>query len=327
LGKRGNPRLRILEEVARYHELTAEQLSRLLSYTHRFTQLQCQNLAYPKDKTDPIMLQAVRAERPAADTRLGNPPYVYVLAKSGWDHLFAEGYPVRKRFRPSEEIARAGTPHMAAVNDVLINAHLLNTQVPDIQLSSFVHDREFRSDPLRFGVADNAGKRKMRNLRPDLLLDFRIPKDRLRYMFAIELNVTHVDERRWRDVIRRYCFCLPSYEERFGTRTLVVATLIQSRSRFPRPVRPAKWRMTVPELREREVEEAKLQNRLIDLLRWTEKELTNLNLEAEADFFRFSTAPLDLLTPKALFTSAHFVMPFGKSPAPLIPYRSEGNGN
>ena len=41
----GRPEVRILEAVNRFDQITAEQLSRYLSYSFRYTQDKCKNLA------------------------------------------------------------------------------------------------------------------------------------------------------------------------------------------------------------------------------------------------------------------------------------------
>src|SRR5215207_8513352 len=113
------PRIRILSEMPVYHELTAEQLTRILGYSYRYIQDECKKLSSLN------MLQSVPVEKKPRDARVGNLPYVYVLGTAGREYLLSEGHIVWPRWRPEEEKDRAGYLHTLAVNDVLINARNL----------------------------------------------------------------------------------------------------------------------------------------------------------------------------------------------------------
>jgi hypothetical protein len=62
------------------------------------------------------------------------------------------------------------------------------------------------------------------------------------------------------------------------------------------------------------------------MLRWTEAELTKLNLQAEADLFCFSSTPLNKMTPEDLFFSPDWAIPFDSTPRPLMQYEADTEG-
>src|SRR5215216_2945334 len=305
------PRIRILSELPVYHELTAEQLTRILGYSYRYMQDECKNLSAKSVN----MLQSVPVEKKPRDARVGNLPYVYVLGSTGRQYLLSEGHTVWPRWRPEEEKDRAGYLHTLAVNDVLINARVLQKDHPGFLLENFVHEREFRSEPIQVTTPDRVTPV---NLRPDLWLDLRDYNTRKRYVYSVEVNLTHLDRKRFVKKLRLYLNSRDeSYEKRFGTQIHVVLFVIQTRSHFPRPYRTPGYQPTQEELKNREIESIRRENRVMDFNRWTEEELTRAGEEKEASFFRFSCAPLDTLTPSKFFFSPHFYIPFDTAPSPL----------
>ena len=311
------PRIRILSELPVYHELTAEQLTRILGYSYRYMQDECKNLSAKSVN----MLQSVPVEKKPRDARVGNLPYVYVLGSTGRQYLLSEGHTVWPRWRPEEEKDRAGYLHTLAVNDVLINARVLQKDHPGFLLENFVHEREFRSEPIQVTTPDRVTPV---NLRPDLWLDLRDYNTRKRYVYSVEVNLTHLDRKRFVKKLRLYLHSRnESYEKRFGTQIHVVLFVIQTRSHFPRPYRAPGYQPTQQELKNREIESIRGQNRLMDFKRWTEEELTRAGEISDASFFRFSASPLDTLTPSEFFFSPHFFIPFVDSPSPLIPWKVE----
>jgi len=311
------PRIRILSEMPVYHELTAEQLTRILGYSYRYIQDECKKLS----ANEANMLQSVPVEKKPRDARVGNLPYVYVLGSTGRQYLLSEGHTVWPRWRPEEEKDRAGYLHTLALNDVLINARTLQNEHPGFILENFVHERVFHSEPIRV-VSPN--KSTPENLRPDLWLDIRDYNTRKMYAYSVEVNLTHLDRKRFVKKLRLYLNSRASgYKERFGTQIHVVLFVIQTRSHFPRPYRDISYQPTPQELKNREIESIRGQNRLMDFNRWTEEELTRAGEISDASFFRFSCAPLDTLTPSEFFFSPHFYVPFVDSPSPLIPWKVE----
>ena len=314
------PRIRILSEMPVYHELTAEQLTRILGYSYRYMQDECKKLSAKSVN----MLQSVPVEKKPRDARVGNLPYVYVLGTAGREYLLSEGHIVWPRWRPEEEKDRAGYLHTLAVNDVLINARTFGKEHPGFVLENFVHERVFRSEPIQVTTPDRVTPV---NLRPDLWLDLRDYNTRKRYVYSVEVNLTHLDRKRFVKKIRQYLQSRTgAYEERFDTNIHVVLFVIQTRSHFPRPYRTPGYQPTPQELKNREIESVRGQNRLMDFKRWTEEELTRAGEEKEASFFRFTCTPLAMLSPSEFFFSPHFYMLFATSPSSLIPRKVEGQG-
>jgi hypothetical protein len=310
------PRIRILSEMPVYHELTAEQLTRILGYSYRYMQDEC------KELTSLNMLQSVPVEKKPRDARVGNLPYVYVLGSLGRQYLLSEGHIVWPRWRPEEERERAGYLHTLALNDVLINVRTLQNSHPGIVLENFVHERVFRSKPIRITTPMKATPE---NLRPDLWLDIKDYNTRKRYVYSVEVNLTHLDRKRFIKKLRLYLHSRTSaYQARFDTQIHVVLFVIQTRSHFPRPYRESGYKPTPIELKNREIESIRRQNRLMDFKRWTEEELVRAGETPDASFFRFSCTRLDSLTPSEFFFSPHFFVPFMDSPSPLIPKEVEG---
>jgi hypothetical protein len=311
------PRTRILSEMPIYHELTAEQLTRILVYSYRYMQDECKKLSSLN------VLQSVPVEKKPRDARVGNLPYVYVLGTEGRQYLFSEGHIVRPRWRPEEEKDRAGYLHTLALNDVLINARTLEKEHPSVVLENFVHERVFRSKPIRVTSPERIAPE---NLRPDLWLDIKDYSTRKRYVYSVEVNLTHLDRKRFIKKIRLYLNSRTgAYKERFDTQIHVVLFVIQTRSHFPRPYREPGFKPTQQELKNREIESIRRQNRLMDFKRWTEEELTRAGEEREASFFRFSCTALDTLSPSEFFFSPHFYVSFDTAPSPLIPKEVEEN--
>jgi len=162
------------------------------------------------------------------------------------------------------------------------------------------------------------------NLRPDLWLDVRDYSARKRYVYSVEVNLTHLDRKRFIKKIKLYLNSRTSgYKERFGTQIHVVLFVIQTRSHFPRPYREPGYKPSIQELKNKEIEFIRRQNRLLDFKRWTEEELTRAGEISDASFFRFSATALDSLTPSEFFFTPHFFVPFDTAPSPLIPWKVE----
>src|SRR5215203_4858165 len=100
----GRPEEIILVAINLFDQLTAEQLSRHLSYSFRYTQSICKTLAEKK------YLQRLTLPK---RTQGGGVPYVYTLARKGRQYLSTQdadsGVKVKSRYRPSEVRARFHT--------------------------------------------------------------------------------------------------------------------------------------------------------------------------------------------------------------------------
>ena len=139
------------------------------------------------------------------------------------------------------------------------------------------------------------------------------------YRLCIEVNLTPVEQKRWRQKVRSYFYCLPAYKARFDTDAIVVAVMVASPIDFPR--RRTDSPATEEEVLEREREEKRREKRLEDMLHWTELELRELGALHEADLFCFGQITTDSLTPSTLFTDPRFFVPTQEAPDALIPDR------
>src|SRR5215204_658649 len=151
----------IMEALSMFRYLTAEQLSRYLGLSHHYTQVTCQELTAQK---------FLLALTPTKQLQAGSVPYVYTLAakgqrfvaEEGLEHIEdavpidSEGSGKRRRFRPSEERAKTFTLlHSLAVNEVLIQAKLLEKEDASITLSRFVTEQGFLEHPIEVQTGDN----------------------------------------------------------------------------------------------------------------------------------------------------------------------------
>jgi hypothetical protein len=117
---------------------------------------------------------------------------------------------------------------------------------------------------------------------------------------------------------------MAAYHERFETNLLTaIPVLVASPTSY---LRKDLSRLKPQEQEARNQEAKRCQKLATDMLRWTEAELTKLNLQAEADLFCFSSTPLDEMTPEELFFSPHWVIPFDSTPRPLMQYEADTEG-
>lgn len=305
------PERDILETLSIYSILTAEQITRMLysPASHAYAQKHLRTLVKKGYLTQIL---------PPKQTRFGSTPFVYILTSLSRNYLSSIGLGIAPRFRPSEERKRRGGPllHSLAVNEVLLNAHLLMRENPEIELLDFVTEREFSRDPLRVEVP---GDEKTVSLSPDLWLHMR--KEKLHYCICVEVNLTPVEQKRWRQKVRTYCSCLPSYKARFGIEAMQVAVMVASPIDFP--IRRTDGALSGEEVRQKQEDERQRNKRLRDLLHWTESELISLNAVDDADLFLLRTLSTDTLNPVELFLQASFRMPGQHDPVPLIPPEEE----
>jgi hypothetical protein len=178
-----------------------------------------------------------------------------------------------------------------------------------VTLSDYRDEPELKADPLLVQIPEEP---KPTKLSPDLWLDFQAAKRRC---FCVEVNLSKVWQRDWRHTIKTYIHCLPVYRERFGTKNMTIAVIIASDSDFP------KKRLTE---QERTRVERELTTRFANMMKWTEAELRTHQLEAEADAFIFTKAPLVEMTPQELYFGTHWVVPFATTPKALL--RREAGG-
>jgi hypothetical protein len=204
--------------------------------------------------------------------------------------------------------------HILAVNEFLIKTVLFAKCNPDIVLRRTLHDKVLAGHPMQVHLPELPAE-KTKKLIPDSWVDLGQLSIRRRYCYCVEQNLTHVRQKVWRETVRKYLYCTPSYKEQFGTNVLTVLVSIQSATDFP--VKPLD-RLTPAEQEERAVEAKNREHRRQLLLSWTEAEVKAQNRQRSSDMFRFTSAPLDEMTPEELYCAAHWYTPFQDTPAPLI---------
>jgi hypothetical protein len=304
----GRPEGRILEAVNLFEQLTAEQLSRHLGYSFRYTQARCKDLA------DKKYLQRLTLPK---RTPGGGVPYVYTLGRRGRDYLSSldedSSLPVKKRYRPSEERAQL---HTLATNEVLLQVMKITETDPALTLRRFIPEREFQQEPVTVTLPEKDGGQTV-SLIPDLWLHVRQRVGDKAYSigFCIEVNLTPIEQRRWRRKVSMYLNCEDGYTKRVGTKAFRVVTFIASPATV---LRRGTGAFSKQGLQERERELAATEKRKKDFLLWTQRELAAQNREKDADLFLFSSYPIDSLRPKKLVFSDHFSMPFEGSQTSLL---------
>jgi hypothetical protein len=308
----GKPKRVILEALSVFHCLTAEQLTRYLyrSSSHAYVQRHLREL---------VKANHLQTIVPPKQIRYGTVPFVYALTTRARNYLIGSGIPVKARFWPSDDVRRRGGPllHTLAVNEVLLKAKLLQEDAPGLALEGFVHERDFARNPLKVEMSED-GQEKTVSLSPDLWL--AIKAGNYEFSFCVEVNLTPVEQKRWRRRVRAYLHCLPSYKKRFGTEVITVPTVIESSVNFPKTQRNVQ---TPEEIHMRDTEALLREKRLTDLVRWTEAELEALNATHAADMFPFSSVSLLDMSPREFFTSSHWIIPFDRSPRALL-FTGEG---
>jgi hypothetical protein len=315
------PQHEVLEALAEFGELTAEQLLRKLqmkpgSKSYLFRQLR--DLAAGDGGKSYVEVMTAPIHIP-----FGGAPYVYALGPLGRRYLKRMEYPIQRRYRAREERLHKRIPleHRLVVNEFLLQAMLLERRNLGVFLSEYLHESYWSANPLKVQIYTDTGETKTVSIAPDLLLDFQIKTPRNQYRFLPEITLSRVSQRRWRQKVRAYCYSLQAYIERFGTNLLTaIPVLVASPTSY---LRKDLSRLKPHEQEARDQEAKRCQKLASDLLRWTEAELTKLNLQQEADLFCFSSAPLDEMTPEELFFSAHWVIPFDSTPRPLMPYEAD----
>jgi hypothetical protein len=302
----GRPRRAILKALTFYHFLTAEQITRLLYSPTSYTYVN-KHLQYL------VKNGLVEWVLPAKQMLLGRAPYVYTLSREGRTVAKDLGFPVLGRYRAEGTHKAYPIAHVLAVNEFLIKTALLSKTYPDIMLRKLIHDKELFASPLPVKMP---GQRKPALLRPDSWIDMGQKSLRRRYCFCLEMNLTEITSpNKWKEVVRKYLYCIPAYKERFGTPILTVLVSIQTATDFP--VKSLES-LTPEEQDERKQAEKDRRVRLETLRLWTEAEAKTQNKVNEAGMFYFSSAPLDVLTPTELYFSPHWSIPYHDTPVSLL---------
>src|SRR2546430_1597074 len=159
----------LLRDLNTLQRATAEQLTRL---NYKMGMIKTVK-ARLKDLTDagyvlPLSHPAIRL------------PYMYALDRKGLNYLQAQGVDVREYFRPSQEEDSAKNflfrEHMLAISDILIHALLFEKSDASYRISSMLHERFFKNQPVK-AVSERNSREETKTIVPDAYIEFVYTKD------------------------------------------------------------------------------------------------------------------------------------------------------
>jgi len=178
--------------------------------------------------------------------------------------------------------------HLLAVGDLLLTVRDYARRTDGVRIEQLIHDLTLKRDPILVLVAG-----KTRAFIPDLWSELTVGGKPWR--IAFELDRGSEAEPKWRDKVRLLlAFAQHGARERFGVDTVTIATTI------------------VPE------DSRAAPRRLAELIRWTEKELTELHEEVWGVVFLFRIADPRTAAPGSFFADPGWVAAFDPTPTGLI---------
>lgn len=269
----------IARSLLRYYFLSSRQICRLHYSAGSLTYVQSKMKAL----TDAGYCQRLWLPRPEPR---GSAPSVFRLARRGLKHLETLGLEPR-RFRPSEhrDHSYLFLAHTLAVNDVLIAAELLCRQHPALAMAALLHERDLKRTPVY--VEHDNGTRVA--VIPDGWLDLRVDAA-YQVCLALELDMGTEAQKAWRRKVRGLvAYANGPYQDAFQTRSLTVAVVTTAGAK-----------------------------RMLDLLRWTERELEVLRERQQGDLFVMTSVNSGASVPADLFLGRRWISPFGKAAVALI---------
>jgi hypothetical protein len=286
---------KLLTGLSELHRANAHQLMRYCRYKE-FRNVQRHLLELEEER----FVVAVNREY-----RTINYPLVYTLGDRGYSHLRISG-----RFRRERAQDEDYLNHTLGVNEILISASKVGGW---IELDDHVHEIEFNRKPMPVAIPERKASYR---LMPDLYLSFRETTGH-QQRFFVELQLSKLDELRWREKVRAYLHCMEAYHRRFDTAILTgVVVIVSSKHDLPRGLSP---RLSIEQMQREQETLMRWQKKF---MRWTERELIAQNKQDEADLFLFTTAILSRLTPES-FEKPYFVTLARSIPQPLL-HREEG---
>lgn len=273
---------RVLQALAVYDRLTAEQTRRLLCGGGSLTYVQSKY----KELADAGYVLRVPVGRPVP---YGSGPYVYSLDRRGRAYLRSLGVDAPRRLRQSEERARSSPylRHSIAVVDVLILHELLCRIDERFNVAAMLGERELKRQAVQVTLPDGT----RHGVAVDAWVDVRIshPEGIDQLCVAYEVDGATEWQAAWRAKVRRLlAFEAGPYSGAFGTDALLIAV-----------VAPA-------------------HDRRDQLRRWTEQELREQSMEAKSDLFRIGTMPDDHSDADAFFLASRWYVPGVDAGVPLI---------
>jgi hypothetical protein len=262
----------ILIALARFHFLTAAQVSRLLhpnsNDEDRWSQRRLKDLS---DSGYAIRLRAL----PPRET--GQPPHVFTLGQKGRKYAKALGIPVENYFRPSEEAKAAlNSPfmqHTLEAIDVLISAACL-CRDHEVTSPRMLAERELKRGALRVEVPASSkhplDAKQTATVIPDGWFELQV-HDGPTISIALELDRGTEVQRAWRQKVAALAmWAVGPYKEAFETDNLTIA-------------------VACPDEKRRD-----------ELAGWTLAELTDRRLNL-TDIFLFTAAQPAVVTPREFF--------------------------
>ena len=263
----------VLIALARFHYLTATQVSRLLhpgvNDEDRWSQRHLKKLV---DAGYVLRLRAL----PPKPT--GQPPHVFTLARKGRRVMNSLGIPVEAYFRPSEESKAAlDTPfmqHTLAAIDVLISATCL-CRDHDVTSPNMMSERQLKRGALRVevppGPRANGERAKVVAVIPDGWFQLQVGEGTV-ISIALELDRGTEAQRAWRDKVAALALWASGpYMQAFETTNLTIIVVC-------------------PDAKRRD-----------NLAHWTHAELADRQMGNLADIFLFTSVNPVEVTPAALF--------------------------
>ena len=219
---------RILFALARFHYLTAKQVSRLfyptLNDRNRHVQRKLKELV---DAGYVLRLRALRTQQ------YGQDAHVFTLADSGRKFVQMAGHRVEAIFRPSRERdASKNTPfmeHRLATIDVMIAAVALCRDNPYVTCPDMRSERELKRGALKVDVPPRPGTEesvRRTAVIPDAWFQLWVAGTEEPNSVAIELDRGTEDQRAWRQKIAAYVvWATGPYKAAFETDNLTVAVV------------------------------------------------------------------------------------------------------
>ena len=280
----------ILLALARFHYLTAAQVSRLFYPTMRDRNREAQRRT--KDLADAgYILRLGALPKPT----YGKRPNVCTLTDKGRKYVQGLGASVRPYFRPAEEKrAYENSPfmrHTVAAIDVLVSAERLCLDY-DVSCPRMLTERDLKQTALRVNVPASEKGQAVRTVAviPDGWFQLEAGEEPP-MSIAVELDRATEEQKIWRQKVAAYSAWAADdgpYAEAFETNTLTIAVVCPDERRC---------------------------KMLID---WTLRELRLRGQEELADFFLFTHASPETTKPYDFFFSSLWIGAERKGLLPLL---------
>jgi hypothetical protein len=229
-----------IRTVNTLEQATIKQIANYLNFNYDHVRQRMREAVKPPDGSRPffnVLIPLTRLEQVR-----GSVPLVYGLSKRSKEYLEYQELPFWTRHALTDRVAR---PHILAVNDGFISAKKLVREIAWLGYLDYRTEAQLFSDPMDVLVPQGVTYK----LSPDLWLDFQ-GKPFGRYTFFVEVNLTKVTEKRWRQKVEAHLNCIRSYECKFGTDIIQVLVIVATRDNFP---------VRVTDLKEEDKAERRLQ--------------------------------------------------------------------